>query len=89
MKAERAATKQPAAWREALRSACDGGAEAITAQLACDHGSLSAAERERVLSNRSRPWDSFYQKHTTRGYKDRHYVRRRSAQNLFQRASLT
>ena len=75
MKAERAARKQPAPWRDALRNACEGGADAILAQLACPHGSLSEAEQQLVLSSGSRPWDAFYARHATSGYRDRHYVR--------------
>ena len=75
MKAERAARKQPAAWRDALRTACEGGADAILAQLACTHGSLSEAEQELVMSSGSQPWDAFYARHATSGYRDRHYVR--------------
>jgi hypothetical protein len=74
MKAERAARKQPAPWRDALRNACEGGADAILAQLAYPHGSLSEAEQQLVLSSGSRPWDAFYARHATSGYRDRHYV---------------
>ena len=75
-KAERAKQKQPAAWRAKLHAASDSGTEAIAEALAEDYGSLVASERRAVLTNLPEPWDAFYTKQQTSGYKDRHYVSR-------------